>query len=81
VGSGPLGPPTSLTAGAAPPWPAATLLGVGAGSVALGAFTTQLGCADLALRHLLVSHALAPAIGSALLIAPLWLAFRRFREG
>jgi hypothetical protein len=64
---------------AAPPRPLATLAIVGLGCVALGAFTTQLGCGDLALRHLLVSHALAPGLGAAVLLVPLWLVFRRVR--
>lgn len=64
---------------AAPPRPGATLAVVGVGCVALGAFTTQLGCPNLALRHLLVAHALAPVLGAALLWLPLWWGFRRLR--
>lgn len=65
---------------AAPARPLATLLGVGLGCVALGAFTAQLGCADPALRHLLVGHALAPVLGAAVFLAPLWLGWRRLRD-
>jgi len=65
---------------AAPARPVPTLWGVGLGCVALAAFTVQLGCMDPAFRHLLVSHALAPAIGSAVFLAPLWLGFRRLRQ-
>ena len=65
---------------AAPPRPVSALVGIGLGCVALGAFTAQLGCTDSALRHLLVSHASAPAIGAALFLAPLWAGFRRLRR-
>ena len=65
---------------AAPARPLPTLWGVGLGCVALGALTAQIGCMDPAFRHLLVSHALAPAIGSAVFLAPLWLGFRRLRQ-
>jgi len=64
---------------AAPQRPMSILLAVGAGSVALGAFTTQLGCPDVAIRHLLVSHGLSPAFGALLFLLPLWLGFRRLR--
>lgn len=64
---------------AAPARPLGVLMAVGAGCVALGAFTSQLGCTDLALRHLLVSHALAPAIGALLFLTPLWIGFQRLR--
>ncbi|HKJ25116.1 MAG TPA: NrsF family protein [Myxococcota bacterium] len=66
---------------AAPAHPAVALATVGAGCVALGALTAQIGCTDPAFRHVLVSHALAPAIGAAVLFAPLRLAFRRLRAG
>jgi len=66
---------------AAPARRAMTLAAVGAGCVALGAFTAQLGCTDTTFRHLMVAHALAPAIGAALFLAPLWLGFRRLRQG
>jgi len=66
---------------AAPSHRAMTLAALGAGCVALGAFTAQLGCTDTAFRHLMVSHALAPALGAALFFAPLWLGFRRLRQG
>jgi len=66
---------------AAPAHPAVSLATIGAGCVALGAATAQLGCMDPAFRHVLVSHALAPAIGAAVLLAPLRLAFHRLRAG
>jgi len=62
---------------AAPPRPVPMLWGIGLGCVGLGAFTAQLSCPDPALRHLIVSHALAPAIGSAVFLVPLYLGFRR----
>ena len=62
---------------AAPPRPVPMLWGIGLGCVGLGAFTAQLSCPDPALRHLLVSHALAPAIGSVVFLVPLWLGYRR----
>ena len=64
---------------AAPRRPVAILLGVGAGAVALGAFTAQLGCMDVSFRHLLVSHGMAPLFGGLLLLGPLVVAFRRLR--
>lgn len=70
----------AYVARAAPARPVATLWGIGLGCVALGAFTAQLGCGDGSLRHLLMSHALAPAIGSAVFLAPLWFGFRRLRR-
>jgi len=64
---------------AAPLRPLPTLFGVGFGCVALGALAAQAGCADPALRHLLVSHAAAPVLGAALLLVPLRLGLRRLR--
>jgi hypothetical protein len=66
---------------AAPSRPAIVLGAVGVGCVALGAFTAQIGCGDPALRHVMVGHALAPLIGTAVLFVPLRLAFRRLRHG
>ena len=64
---------------AAPARPVRALLVTGAGCVALGAAVAQLGCPNLALRHLMLAHALAPAIGAALLAYPLHRIFRRLR--
>lgn len=70
-----------FVARAAPRRPAVVLTAVGLGAVALGAFTAQLGCQDTAMRHLLLSHGLAPVLGAVVLLAPLWLGFRRLHVG
>ncbi len=66
---------------AVPRRPGAVLFAVGLGAVGLGAFTAEVVCMDMALRHLIVSHALAPALGALLLLGPLWLGLRRIRVG
>jgi hypothetical protein len=63
---------------AAPFRPVTLVLAAAAGTAALGAITAQASCPHPEMRHLLVAHALAPAVGVLLLTLPLLVALKRF---
>jgi len=65
---------------AAPFRPVIAVLAAAAGTVALGAIAAQASCPHSEMRHLMVAHALAPAVGVLLLTLPLLMALRRFRR-
>lgn len=65
---------------AAPFRPVIAVLAAAAGTVALGAIAAQASCPHSEMRHLMVAHALAPAVGVLLLTLPLLTALRRFRR-
>jgi hypothetical protein len=71
----------ALAARGAPARPPLAFALAGAGSVAAGALAVHLGCGVDGLRHVSVSHALAPAAGAllALLAPPLLARLRRAR--
>jgi hypothetical protein len=62
---------------AAPFRPVVLVLAAAAGTAALGAITAQASCHHWEMRHLLVGHALAPAVGVLLLTLPLLVALKR----
>jgi hypothetical protein len=69
-----------FAARAAPFRPVIVVLAAAAGTAALGAIAAQASCPHSEMRHLLVAHALAPAVGVLLLSLPLLAAMKRFRR-
>jgi hypothetical protein len=66
-------------AGHATPFrPVVLVLAAAAGTAALGAIAAQASCPHSDMRHLMVAHALAPAVGALLLTLPLLVALKRF---
>jgi hypothetical protein len=63
---------------AAPLRPVILVLAAAAGTAALGAIAAQASCPHSEMRHLMVGHALAPAVGVLVLILPLLVALKRF---
>jgi hypothetical protein len=63
---------------AAPFRPVVLVLAAAAGTAALGAIAAQASCPHSDMRHLMVAHALAPAVGALLLTLPLLVALKRF---
>lgn len=62
---------------AAPHRPLVLAVAAAAGAVALGTVAAQASCPYADLRHLLMGHALAPALGALLLVLPLLVALHR----
>jgi hypothetical protein len=62
---------------AAPHRPLVLAVAAAAGTVALGTVAAQASCPYADLRHLLMGHALAPALGALVLVLPLLVALRR----
>jgi hypothetical protein len=60
--------------------PLVLVLAAAAGAASLGAITAHASCPHSEMRHLLVAHALAPAVGVLLLTLPLLVALKRFRQ-
>ena len=58
--------------------PLILVLAAAAGAASLGAITAHASCPHTEMRHLLVAHALAPAVGVLLLTLPLLVALKRF---
>jgi hypothetical protein len=68
-------------AGRAVPFrPLILVLAAAAGTASLGAISAHVSCPHSEMRHLLVAHALAPAVGVLLLTLPLLVALKRFRR-
>lgn len=66
-------------AGRAVPFrPLILVLAAAAGTASLGAITAHGSCPHSEMRHLLVAHALAPAVGVLLLTLPLLVVLKRF---
>ena len=59
--------------------PLILVLAAAAGTASLGAISAHASCPHSEMRHLLVAHALAPAVGVLLLTLPLLVALKRFR--
>jgi hypothetical protein len=67
-----------VMAGRAAPYRSLVLvIAAAAGTAALGAVTTQATCPFGGLRHLMIGHLLAPAVGALLLSLPLLFVLRR----
>jgi hypothetical protein len=58
--------------------PVILVLAAAAGTAALGAIAAQASCPHSEMRHLMVGHAMAPAVGVLVLILPLLVALKRF---
>lgn len=56
-----------------------TVLAAVTGTVALGALAVHLSCPCVGARHLILGHALAPAMGAMILTVPFHAALRRIR--
>jgi hypothetical protein len=61
----------------APARPLACLAAAAAGAAALGGFATHVTCMQFDPTHLILGHALVPAIGALLLALPVWALCRR----
>jgi len=79
VGALPAAVALGLAACGAVQRPVVTAALIGAGAAALGAAAVHLGCPDDGIRHVLVSHALAPSVG-ALVALPAALLLARWRR-
>jgi len=60
--------------------PLILVLAAAAGTASLGAISAHASCPHSEMQHLLVAHALAPAVGVLLLALPLLVALKRFRR-